>query len=130
MNKIFLFTALLFTSFVQAANLGRIPESAVAYMIYDIADKKIISEHNADKSMNPASTMKLVTSYVALDVLGENFRWQTQWTSRAPIDGGVLQGNLFWRGSGDPVFDVNALADMQAQLQQKGIRHISGSLKK
>ena len=126
--KIILTIVLLFSLSAHAVTMGRIPSSSVAYAIYDIKQKQFIHEHNADRPMNPASVMKLVTTYAALDTLGERFRWQTQWTSRASIQHGVLDGNIYWRGSGDPVFNAQALSDMQNQLKKKGIRNISGSL--
>lgn len=113
---------------LAAPDLGRIKPHEVAYFVQDLRSGEIIAQHNADTAMNPASVMKLVTGYAALKTLGENYRWRTQWTARAPIVNGTLDGNLFWRGSGDPVLDQKDIIAMQRQLQQKGIRRIAGNV--
>jgi D-alanyl-D-alanine carboxypeptidase/D-alanyl-D-alanine-endopeptidase (penicillin-binding protein 4) len=85
-------------------------------------------EHRADAAMNPASTMKLVTSYAALSRLGPGYRWQTRLVSPAPIVDGVLRGDLYWVGSGDPRFDQRDLIELSAELRRRGIREIAGRL--
>ena len=54
------------------------------------------------KPMNPASTMKLVTTYSALHLLGPAFTFRTEVLSEAPLIGEVLRGDLYVRGGGDP----------------------------
>ena len=69
--------------------------------------------------------MKLVTAFAALHALGEDFRWQTEFKSAAPLrPNGLLDGDLYWAGSGDPVFDQHDLLEMQAQLRDNGVKHI------
>lgn len=100
----------------------------VALYIVDLSTRQVLWQHRADIPVQPASTMKLVTSFVALKTLGTDHRWQTQWYRHAPIIKGVLHGNLYWRGSGDPVLDQYQLQDIQRQLRLKGIYHIQGKL--
>lgn len=111
-----------------AADFGQIPPKNVAYIIQETDSGKILAEHNADKLMNPASVMKLITTYAALGLLGEDYRWSSQWTARAPIVNGALQGNLFWRGTGDPSLDQKDIITMLEQLQAKGIKRLDGNL--
>ena len=56
----------------------------------------------ADAPVNPASTLKLVTTYAALDRLGPDFRWQTRVYSDGPVRDGTLLGDLYLQGGGDP----------------------------
>lgn len=107
---------------------GRIPPLELSYFVQDILTGEVIAEHRADIPMNPASVMKLVTSYAALETLGKDFRWHTKWSARAPINQGILDGNIFWQGTGDPMMEQKDIINMQEQLRQKGIHTINGYL--
>lgn len=86
----------------------------------------------ADVPRNPASVMKLVTTYCALNALGPDFTWK----NRIYIDGfigqngnpGVLDGNLIIRGSGDPKLVLERIQDLFAAVQAKGVREIRGDI--
>ncbi|CAN5739822.1 D-alanyl-D-alanine carboxypeptidase/D-alanyl-D-alanine-endopeptidase [soil metagenome] len=82
----------------------------------------------ADRPMNPASTMKLLTTLVALDELGPGFRWKTQILSDSPLKKDVLHGNLYLRGGGDPNLTWDKLGIMLRTLRQQGLRKIDGDL--
>lgn len=113
----------------SAFDFGRIGSQEIAVYVKDLRTNQVILAHRADTSVNPASTMKLVTTFAALRSLGTNYRWQTEWRSNGQIDGnGVLQGDLYWIGSGDPVFDQPNILEMQQQLTAHGIRQINGKL--
>ena len=111
-----------------AISFGNLPDNKTAIYVADLQTGQIIHQHRADMAVNPASTMKLVTTFVTLQQLGPQYQWQTEWRSNAPIKNGVLQGNLYWYGSGNPIFDQRDLQVMLAQLQAKGIRQINGQL--
>ena len=111
-----------------ALNFGKMGPDEVAVYVKDLRSGKIIAEHRADAAMNPASTMKLVTAFAAFRTLGANYRWQTEFKSQGNIVGDTLQGDIYWVGSGDPVFDQTSLITMQQQLYQAGIRRITGQL--
>ncbi|MBR7002527.1 MAG: D-alanyl-D-alanine carboxypeptidase/D-alanyl-D-alanine-endopeptidase [Neisseriaceae bacterium] len=126
-----LFLSLFFvsTAFSQP-NMGRMLPHEVAFFVQDLNTGEVLAEHNADTPMNPASVMKLVTSYAALDTLGADFRWKTEWRVRTPmaLNNGVLDGNLYWIGSGDPTMEQNDLIAMQNALRNKGIQQIGGKI--
>ena len=115
------------TTFAQP-NIGRILPNEVAFFVQDLNTGEVLAEHNADRPMNPASVMKLVTTYAALDTLGADFRWKTQWKSRTAVNNGILDGNLYWVGSGDPTMEQDDLIEMQQALRNKGIQRIGGKL--
>ncbi len=78
--------------------------------------------------MNPASTMKLLTTYAALATLGPDFHWRTEiFASRAPV-GGRLEGDLFVRGGGDPGLVIERWWLLIQQLRALGIKEIRGDL--
>jgi serine-type D-Ala-D-Ala carboxypeptidase/endopeptidase (penicillin-binding protein 4) len=91
------------------------------------ADQPLIS-HNASKAMNPASVMKLVTSYAALDVLSPAFRWTTEVYRDGEVVNGTLKGNLIIKGGGDPSFKAQDFWRLLMSLQQAGITAIDGDL--
>ncbi|MGO3858406.1 D-alanyl-D-alanine carboxypeptidase/D-alanyl-D-alanine-endopeptidase [Neisseriaceae bacterium CLB008] len=112
----------------QALNFGQIPQPEIGIYVQDLRSNQIVYQHNAHKPFNPASTMKLVTTFAALDKLGPDYVWPTFFRSNAPIENGVLKGDLYWQGSGDAVFDQKDLQAMQAQLLMQGIHQIDGNL--
>lgn len=83
---------------------------------------------HGDRALNPASTMKLVTTYAALESLGPAFAWRTTLSSSAPQDGDTLAGDLYLRGSGDPKLVMESVWLMLRQLRGRGIRAIAGDL--
>ena len=73
------------------------------FVVYDPKTKKVISSYNETSSFIPASTTKLLTTETALSLLGEKFKWITQLEYSGTIDhDGVLNGNIYVVGSGDP----------------------------
>jgi len=83
---------------------------------------------NADVPMNPASTMKLLTTYVALQTLGPNYRWHTQLLASRPPAAGRIDGDLIVRGSGDPSLVIERWWLLLERLRALGVREIQGDL--
>lgn len=84
--------------------------------------------HNIDTPRTPASTMKLLPSFVALDTLGADFVWFTRVYPTGLILGDRLQGDLIIQGSGDPKMTHARLEQLLYQVQKTGIRHIDGDI--
>jgi D-alanyl-D-alanine carboxypeptidase/D-alanyl-D-alanine-endopeptidase (penicillin-binding protein 4) len=84
--------------------------------------------HRAEVPMQPASTMKLVTSVVALDRLGPNHRGHTVLRSAAPLDGDVLRGDLVMQGGLDPDLGLAEVWALLGELRAAGVREIAGDL--
>jgi D-alanyl-D-alanine carboxypeptidase/D-alanyl-D-alanine-endopeptidase (penicillin-binding protein 4) len=78
--------------------------------------------------MNPASTMKLLTTLAALEVLGPNYTWRTEAYTRGTMQDGVLSGDLILRGSGDPKLTLENFWLLLADLRARGLREIRGDL--
>ena len=111
-----------------ALKAAQIPAASVAVVVQPVDAGKPLVAHNAAQAMNPASVMKLVTTYAALDLLGPAWTWKTTaWTEAAAVDG-VLNGNLYLKGSGDPRFAIEHLWSLLRQLQVRGIRQITGDV--
>lgn len=84
--------------------------------------------YQAEKIVSPASTLKLLTTFIALDELGPNFRWKTQIYSDGSQKDDVLNGKLYIKGGGDPNFTWDKLSQLLRQLRQQGLREIRGDL--
>ena len=105
-----------------------IPASSVAVVVQRVDSSQPLIRHNARQAMNPASAMKLVTTYAALELLGPAHTWKTEaLADAAPLDG-ELRGNLYLRGSGDPRLALEQFWLLLRQLRSRGIRQIDGDL--
>jgi len=113
---------------LQALKAAQIPAASVAVVVQPVDAATPLVAHNAAQPMNPASVMKLVTTYAALDLLGPAWTWKTTaWIDAVPTDG-ILNGNLYLKGSGDPHFAIEHLAALLRQLRVRGIAHIAGDV--
>jgi D-alanyl-D-alanine carboxypeptidase/D-alanyl-D-alanine-endopeptidase (penicillin-binding protein 4) len=83
---------------------------------------------NADISVNPASTMKLVTTYAALELLGPTHQWKTEFFTDGQLRNGVLNGNLYLKGGGDPKLNMEKLWLMMRDLRANGVLQVNGDL--
>uniref|UniRef100_B1XRX6 D-alanyl-D-alanine carboxypeptidase/D-alanyl-D-alanine-endopeptidase n=1 Tax=Polynucleobacter necessarius subsp. necessarius (strain STIR1) TaxID=452638 RepID=B1XRX6_POLNS len=89
---------------------------------------KNILNWRSEVAMNPASTMKLLTTLSGLDILGPQYRWRSNIYTDGIIRQGVLKGNLYLQGTGDPKLVPEELAKMMKDLQGLGIQKIDGNL--
>ncbi|MCX7627316.1 MAG: D-alanyl-D-alanine carboxypeptidase/D-alanyl-D-alanine-endopeptidase [Methylophilaceae bacterium] len=105
-----------------------IPLDAVGLYVRRVDRPTPLLAHKADQPMNPASTMKLLTTYAGLELLGPAYVWKTQIYAAGPIEEGVLDGNLVLKGFGDPALTLPAFWNMVRQLRQTGLREIRGDL--
>ena len=113
----------------QSLARAQVPASAVTLLVVDISGQRPPRlSHRAGEAMNPASVMKLVTTYAALDVLGPNFLWKTNVTMDGRIQNGLLDGNMVVRGGGDPKLVVERLQSLLTQVQASGVRAIRGDI--
>lgn len=112
----------------QALKNTSIPPESVAIFVQSVNADIPTLMHNADKPMNPASVMKLVTTYAALEKLGPAYRWKTEVYRDGEVRNGVLRGNLILKGYGDPNFQAQDFWRLLMRLQQLGIRSVNGNL--
>jgi D-alanyl-D-alanine carboxypeptidase/D-alanyl-D-alanine-endopeptidase (penicillin-binding protein 4) len=105
-----------------------IPEDAAGVVVRRLADGVTVLAHGAERSLAPASTMKLVTSWIALESLGPAFRGRTEISTRARVERGVLLGDLVVRGLGDVDLDWRAFDRLLELLRHRGIREIRGDV--
>ncbi|MEN9719450.1 MAG: D-alanyl-D-alanine carboxypeptidase DacC precursor, partial [Pseudomonadota bacterium] len=120
---------------VQAFKQAKVPMSAVSIMVTPLNNaspsagpsKPRLSLH-ANAEMNPASVMKLITTSAGLSLLGPDFTWRNKVWVDGPIKEGVLQGNLYLKGSGDPKLVVERLQSLLQDVMAKGLREVKGDI--
>jgi len=106
----------------------RIPSSAVGVVVVPLDAGPLALAVNESTPMNPASTMKLLTTYAALNLLGPTFQWRTEVYATAHPRGGRLDGDLILRGSGDPSLVIERFWMLVHRLRGLGLRQLHGSL--
>ncbi len=99
----------------------------VGYLVVDLADKRVVAEHNPDQPFIPASVAKIATIAAALEILGTDHRFVTTLEADGDIRDGVLTGSLILRGGGDPFLTTDDLQAMAKQLAASGIKRVDGS---
>ena len=93
---------------------------------------EVLDARNADRRFVPASVLKIATAAAALEHLGPDYRWVTRLTSRATVDGPVLEGNLVLEAGADPTWgrdgEPDAPATLARRIRERGLIRIAGDL--
>ncbi len=105
-----------------------IPHNSLGVLIQPVETSKPILAHNINQAFNPASVMKIITAYAALEILGPDYRWKTEFYTRGHLDNGILSGDLYVKGYGDPYLVEETLLPALRSLKIKGLKHITGHL--
>jgi D-alanyl-D-alanine carboxypeptidase/D-alanyl-D-alanine-endopeptidase (penicillin-binding protein 4) len=105
-----------------------IPARGFALVVQGVDAEHPLLSINARQAMNPASAMKLLTTYAALELLGPAYTWRTEALGDAAPVAGRLDGNLYLRGSGDPRLALEQFWLLLRQLRARGIGEIGGDL--
>jgi D-alanyl-D-alanine carboxypeptidase/D-alanyl-D-alanine-endopeptidase (penicillin-binding protein 4) len=115
-------------AFTVALKQAGIPLDHVAVVVQPLDGTEPLLSHNAEAALNPASVMKLVTSFAALNQLGPGYAWKTELWADGTIDDGTLNGNLVIKGYGDPTLTLERMWLMQRALRARGVHQIRGNL--
>ncbi|QDL52901.1 D-alanyl-D-alanine carboxypeptidase/D-alanyl-D-alanine endopeptidase [Rhodoferax aquaticus] len=109
---------------------AKVPEDAVSVLLVDAQNPNAAPRLNLRTSqpMNPASVMKLVTTYAGLDLLGPAYSWRTPVFVDGTVREGTLQGNLYIKGQGDPKLVMERLWLLLRRVQGLGIKAIAGDI--
>lgn len=112
----------------QALKTNKLQNDALSLVMIPLDGPGTPTVFNADVSMNPASTMKLVTTYAALEMLGPAHQWKTEFYTDGTLSNGILQGNLYLKGGGDPKLNMEKLWLLMRDLRANGVQQITGDL--
>ncbi len=111
-----------------ALNHRSLPHESLSAHIQDLDTGEVVLAWRAGDARNAGSSIKLLTTLVALDVLGPAHRWKTRVYALGEIESGELRGDLLLEGGGDPYLVAERIWLLQQQLRLAGIRRVDGDL--
>src|ERR1700758_2258389 len=119
---------------------NELQNASVSLCAVDAQTGTVVCEYDSKRSLSPASTMKIITTACALQLLGKDFKYETllQYSGTFDKTTGIIDGDLYIKGSGDPSLnseyfrkpeDTMYLANKWASvLKDKGVKKITGQL--
>jgi D-alanyl-D-alanine carboxypeptidase/D-alanyl-D-alanine-endopeptidase (penicillin-binding protein 4) len=139
---IILSTLISVTSFTQESSFKKfladssMAHASVSLSIIEAEKREKVYTYNADRSLTPASVMKLITSAAALELLGPQYTFKTEigYTGTINKRTGKLKGNIVIRGGGDPALGSDRFSDYYkdfmagwvAEVKKLGIKKVEG----
>lgn len=115
---------------VEVLKKEKLSQSSLSLLVQPVGGKPLV-RYRAATPRNPASTMKIVTTWAGLNLLGPAYRWKTPVLKdvKAELDKkGVLHGNLYLRGAGDPFLIVERLWTLFREVRRQGVKTIRGDI--
>jgi D-alanyl-D-alanine carboxypeptidase/D-alanyl-D-alanine-endopeptidase (penicillin-binding protein 4) len=103
-------------------------EGSTVALVVERPNGHRLHDRNGAIRLMPASNMKIVVSGCALDLLGEEAVFTTTVATAAQVVDGVVEGDLYLVGGGDPSLRVDDLAELAADLRSQGIVRVAGDL--
>lgn len=128
------------TDLLRSPPLSRL---RVGLVVQEVASGEVLAAHDQDGAFNPASNTKILTTAAALKLLGADWSYRTVLLAPTPRPAatadlsqgayaepapGVLRGDLFLQGSGDPSLGLRGLAAIARSLAHDGVTRIEGDL--
>ena len=112
---------------------------SLGFCLLDLEQNSVIAQRSAQLSLIPASTLKILSTGAALGILGPDYRYLTQLHYQGELDAtGVLRGNIYLKGSGDPSLGSpylpasrsasQLIKDWADAIEKAGIRRIEGAI--
>ncbi|WP_056829176.1 D-alanyl-D-alanine carboxypeptidase/D-alanyl-D-alanine-endopeptidase [Psychrobacillus sp. FJAT-21963] len=100
----------------------------VSVTVRDRVSGEMVYDYNGQTTIKPASNMKLLTTAAALDVLGKDYRFNTTLYTSGKKSNGVLKGDVYLKGQGDPTLSFEDLQQFAEELKAQGINKIDGRI--
>ena len=97
-------------------------------MVYDLSADSVLYSYGGKQALRPASTMKLLTSVAALDLLGSGYAFRTYLYYKGTISKGVLSGDVWLVGGMDPLFDERDMRIFAETIHRIGVDTIRGRI--
>lgn len=115
------------TELQQAWKNTRLADQSLSLVIKEVGGPTLV-QYNSTVSRNPASVMKMVTTWAGLSALGPEYVWRTTVYTQpnATVDeAGTLQGPLYIKAAGDPMFSIPDLWNLLRDVRMRGIKNLS-----
>ncbi|MBT7608469.1 MAG: D-alanyl-D-alanine carboxypeptidase/D-alanyl-D-alanine-endopeptidase [Bacteriovoracaceae bacterium] len=111
---------------LKTASNHSLNKDNISYSIREFGGHNEVSFFGSDREIIPASLSKILTSFYAMKVLGENYQFSTKLESIGKIIEGTLVGNIYLTGGGDPLLSNADLMGLVLSLKEKGIDKVQG----
>lgn len=110
--------------------LSSVPGSSrISISVFDADRKQSVFTHNADLPLRPASNIKIASTSAALLYFGPGHKIATSlYFDKGKLNNGTLNGDLYFKGSGNPAFTINELNTLAVMIKEKGIKRIAGKI--
>lgn len=112
----------------HALRAAQVPREALHVVVQEVGGGTARLVHEADVPVNPASTVKLLTTQAALELLGPAWQWKTPVWLAGRLEGGALDGSLVIKGSGDPKLVLERVWLLLRHVRQLGVDEIRGDI--
>lgn len=112
----------------QSLNQANISPDSVSMVIRPVGQKENLVNYHADKPRVPASTQKVIPTFIALDRLGKDFVWQTKIYQQGVVWRGTLYGNIIIKGAGDPKLSHEKFNQLLQLVKVMGIEQVDGDV--
>ena len=110
-------------------NKYKFPNDSFTFVVKNLTNNaESIVTHNEKLFFNPASLAKIISTFIALEELGPQFKWHSDFFHNGKISGDTLNGDLIFKGTGDATFSINNLENSIRKIQRDGIKKIKGNL--
>ena len=109
-------------------NTSLLNDTSTGIQIISLNSREVVYEHNPKISLNPASNTKLITSAVALVKLKPEYQFTTSVYTDAKLQNGILAGDLYLKGGGDPALSYEGLLYLAREVYNAGVRTITGNI--
>jgi D-alanyl-D-alanine carboxypeptidase/D-alanyl-D-alanine-endopeptidase (penicillin-binding protein 4) len=113
---------------IQVLKRHGLSGQGLSVYVHEVGQPDPVLAVGADIPRNPASTMKLLTTLVALEELGPAYSWKTEAYASVPVRDGVLDGDLYIKGYGDPYLVIEHFWRFLRALRKGGLTEIRGDL--
>jgi len=107
---------------------SKIPKSELGIFVIHSTDRSVVYKLNSEQHFIPASISKLMTTGAVLHNFGVNYKFHTQIYADGPIQDGVLNGDLYLKGGGDPAFVSEKMWMLVNDFLRSGIKKVKGAL--
>ena len=114
----------------MAASSAHLLDPALAnitgFALFDTETGKVLDSYQPDLQLPPASVTKALTAVYARSILGPEYRFVTKLVATGPVVDGIVQGDVYLVGGGDPALDTDELAELAAATVTAGVKGVKG----
>jgi D-alanyl-D-alanine carboxypeptidase/D-alanyl-D-alanine-endopeptidase (penicillin-binding protein 4) len=107
---------------------ARLSPGAVSYLVVEANSGRTVLSLNPATPRSPASTIKTLTTFASLDLLGPSYTWHTKALARGKLADGVLEGDLILQGGGDPYMTLERWWNFARALRDLGLKSVHGDI--